>query len=153
MSYYDTVEAGAVLTIVRVEKAKEKNLWRLSKIDIERVEKILELAKKKERGEWDENQGEMLCNGRSGFLILTLFYGRKDLPNMVVRSRLFFFLVAKMTPKKYKKFWKKSDVFCRNFFWKNSDIFVKNFQPKLVRFWSKNSWFYKILAKLGWLLP
>ena len=62
MSYYDTVEAGAVLTIVRVEKAKEKNLWRLSKIDIERVEKILELAKKKERGEWDENQGELLCN-------------------------------------------------------------------------------------------
>ncbi|XP_072030728.1 uncharacterized protein [Amphiura filiformis] len=56
MSYYDSVEAGAVLTEVRIEKAKEKNLWRLLAIDIERVEKILELAKKKEKGEWDENQ-------------------------------------------------------------------------------------------------
>lgn len=58
MSFYDTVEAGAVLTEIRFEKAtKEKNLWRMSKIDILRVEKILELAKKKEKGEWDETQG------------------------------------------------------------------------------------------------
>ena len=50
---------------------------------------------------------------------------------------LLLFFQAKMTQKhkKFKKIWQ--------FFAKYSDLFSKNFQPKFLRFWSKNSRFYK----------
>ena len=48
---------------------------------------------------------------------------------------------------KTPKFWKKSDIFCRNVLGKYFDFIFKNFQPKFLDFGQKKSWFYKILKK------
>ena len=72
----------------------------------------------------------------------TLFYGRKDLPSIVSQLGFFFFffLLAKII-QKMQTFRKKSDIFAEKFwetFWL---IFL--ISAKILRFWSKNSWFYK----------
>ena len=45
---------------------------------------------------------------------------------------------------KTQKFRKKSDFFSEKF-WDNILTYFQKFSAKVFRFWSKNSWFYKIL--------
>ena len=60
----------------------------------------------------------------------------------------FLFLVAKMTLKTLK-FKKKKRIwhFFTETFWENILTYFQKFSAKIFRFWSKNSWFYKILEK------
>ena len=82
-----------------------------------------------------------------------LFYRRTNPPSRVGRSSVFFFffLVAlKTDPKKHENFNnKKMHIFAE----KNWENILTYFQfstisAKIFRFWSKNGWFYKSLAKI-----
>ena len=82
-------------------------------------------------------------------------YGRTGLLSWSGMFFFFFFffslsfcLVGKMALKtpKFKKKKKKGHILQESFgkiFW----LIFKNFLPKFVNFWSRNSWFYKILEK------
>ena len=77
-----------------------------------------------------------------------LFYGRQICQvGSVGWVFFFFFFSGSKNEPKITKNSKKSNIFAEKF-WENILSYFQNYLAKIFRFWSNNSWFYKILEKL-----
>ena len=72
--------------------------------------------------------------------------GRTSQVGSVGRDMFFFFFFSKMTLKTRKFVW-KNQTFLQKIFLENILIHFRKLPTQILRLWTKNFWFYKILAK------